>query len=44
MPTNINITDSLINGQIGVVKYLKFLGDEVDTIYVKFIDINAVNN
>ena len=41
MPTNINITDSLINGQIGVVKYLKFLGDKVDTIYVKFIDINA---
>ena len=41
MPTNINITDSLINGQIGVVKYLKFLGDKVDTIYVKFIEINA---
>ena len=38
---NIDITDPLINGQIGVVKYFKFLGDKVDIIYIKFDDINA---
>ena len=41
LTTNIDITDHLINGQIGVFKYFKFLGDKVDIIYMKFDDINA---
>ena len=41
LTTNIDITDSLINGQVGVVKYFKFLGDKVEITYIKFDDINA---
>ena len=41
LTTNIDITVCLNNGQIGVVKYLKFLGDKVDIIYIKSDDINA---
>ena len=40
LTTNIDITACLSNGQIGVVKYFKFLGDKVDIIYIKFDDIN----
>ena len=32
---NIGITDPLINGQIGVVKYFEFLGDKVDILCIK---------
>ena len=40
--TNINIVvNRLINGQIGVVKYFKFLGDKVDIMYIKFDNMNA---
>ena len=41
LTTNIDVTDHLINGQTGVVKYFKFLEDKVDTVYIKFDDINA---
>ena len=41
LTTNINITDCLVNGQIIVVDYFKFLGDKVDIIYIKFDNINA---
>ena len=41
LTTNTDITDRLINGQIGVIKYFKFLGDRVDIIYIKFDNINA---
>ena len=41
LTTNIDITDSLINGQVGVVKYFKFLGDKAEITYIKFDDINA---
>ena len=40
LTTNIDITVCLSNGQIGVVKYFKFLEDKVDIIYIKFDDIN----
>ena len=30
--TNIDITDLLISGQVGVVKYFKFLLEKVDII------------
>ena len=36
LTTNIDITDHLINGQIGVFKYFKFLMDKVDIRYIKF--------
>ena len=39
--TNIDTKDRLINGQIGLVKYFKFLGEKVDIIYIKFDDINT---
>ena len=38
---NIGITDLLINGQIGVVKYFEFLGDKVDILCIKLDDKNA---
>ena len=41
LTTYIDITDRLFNGQIGVVKYFKYLGDKVDIIYIKCDDINA---
>ena len=41
LTTNIDVTDHLINRQTGVVKYFKFLEDKVDTVYIKFDDINA---
>ena len=41
LTTNIDMTDHLINRQIGVVKYFKFPGDKVDIIYIKSDDINA---
>ena len=41
LTTNIDITDRLINGQIGIVEYFKFLGDKVDIIYIKFDNTNA---
>ena len=41
LTTSIDITDHLINGKIGVFKYLKFHGDKVDVIYIKFDYINA---
>ena len=41
LTTNIVITDRLINGQTGVVKYFKFLGNKVDIMYIKFDGINA---
>ena len=41
LTTNIDITDRLINRQIGVVKYFKFLRNKVDIIYIKFDDMNA---
>ena len=41
LTTNIDVTVCLNNGQIGVVKYFKFLGDKVDIIYIKSDDINA---
>ena len=41
LTTNIDVTDHLINGQTGVAKYFKFLEDKVDTVYIKFDDINA---
>ena len=40
LTTNIDIKVCLSNGQIGVVKYFKFLEDKVDIIYIKFDDIN----
>ena len=43
LTTNIDITDHLINGQIGVVKYFGFLGDKVDIVFIKY-DINAGKN
>ena len=39
--TNIDITDLLISGQVGVVKYFKFLLGKVDIICKSFDDINA---
>ena len=41
LTTYIDITDGLFNGQIGVGKYFKYLGDKVDIIYIKCNDINA---
>ena len=38
---NIGITDPLINGQIGVVKYFEFLGDKVDILCIKLDVKNA---
>ena len=38
---NIGITDPLINGQIGVVKYFEFLGDKVDILCIKLDGKNA---
>ena len=41
LATNIDITDRLINGQIGVAKQFEFIGDKVDIIYIKSDNINA---
>ena len=37
--TNIDLSDRLMNGQIGVVKYFAINQNEVETIYVAFDDI-----
>ena len=37
--TNIDLSDRLMNGQIGVVKYFAINQNEVETIYAAFDDI-----
>ena len=39
--TNIDLLDSLINGQIGTVKYISINQNEVNVIYVAFDDVSA---
>ena len=39
--TNVDLSDRLINGQIGTVKYFVLNQNEVDTIYVAFDDTSA---
>ena len=39
--TNVDLSDRLINGQIGTVKYFGLNQNEVDTIYIAFDDTSA---
>ena len=39
--TNIDLSDRLINGQIGTVKYISINQNEVNAIYVAFDDVSA---
>ena len=39
--TDVDLSDRLINGQIGTVKYFGLNQNEVDTIYVAFDDSSA---
>ena len=44
LTVNIDIQDTLINGQMGVVKYFKIVDNAVSTIFAKFDDPGAGNS
>ena len=43
MTTNVDISDRLVNGQLGTVKHIKISNDRCEKIYVLFDDTRAGN-
>jgi len=41
LTSNVDISDRLINGQIGTISQIKLKNNSVETIFIKFDDINA---
>ena len=44
LTSNLDIADKLINGQIGTISHITWNNGKVETVYVRFDDINAGQN